>query len=183
MEASASSAAAVAEDPAKARRHAAMAAAADAKSPSDLTDQQAQDATDWFTSDEEEVEGFKDFELNVGQQVKKWVMFRVGALTRERINEIREQNTLTTEDSDGTTTRKVNEAATNARVAAESLLKPNLKDAKMRRVRGQDYMDPSDALVARFAHKPGLIDQIAGQAIDVSGYNDDDVREVRAGKS
>jgi hypothetical protein len=52
----------------------------------------------------------------------------------------------------------------------------------MRKVRGQSYMDPADALEARFAHKPGLVDQITGKVIDVSGYGDGDLREVRAGK-
>jgi hypothetical protein len=177
------------DDAAKRARHAALNAAADAaptaEDPSGgLTDQQVHDATEWFMSDEEEIEGFKDFDLNVGQQTPKWVRFRAGALLRERINEIREQNTATvTDPRTGRDEKKINEAGVNLRIAAEGLLIPNLKDPKTRRVRGQDYMDPADALTARFAHKPGLIDQITGEVIDVSGYNDDDKREVRAGKS
>jgi hypothetical protein len=177
------------DNPTAQRRLAAVNAAADAKpTPDDqaggLTAQQVQDATDWFLSDSEESEGYVDFELNVVNTGFKWVRFRAGALPRERINQIREQNTITVPDPEtGKETKKGNEAAINLRIAAEGLLSPNLKDPNMRKVRGQDFFDPADALQAKFAHKPGLIDQITGYVIDASGYNDEDSREVRAGKS
>lgn len=164
------------------RRHAAVQKAASVTDPQALTEQEAQDATDWFTSAEVETEGFHDFELNVSNGKPKWVKFRVGALPRERITEIRKQNTITILEGD----REVkvpDETAINTRIAAEGLLNPDLKDPKNRTVRGEQFMDPAAALAARFAHKPGLIDQITGETIDVSGYNDGDKREVRAGKS
>jgi hypothetical protein len=144
-----------------------------------LTDREALDATEWFMSDEVEEEGYLDFEMNVGVKTPRWVTFRVQSIGRERIDEIRRQNTPELPDG----TRRPQELAINTRIAAEGLISPDLKKPEMRMVRGQQYMDPADALAARFAHKPGLIDQLSAKVIDATGYNDDDVREVRAGKS
>lgn len=189
-ESAATAAKATGDDPDKNRRLAAVNAAAEvgrdpqAKPKEDLTDRQAMDATDWFLSSEEEEDGWKDFDLNVSNgDVKKWVRFRVQASTRERIDQIRDQNTMTVLDAKGVEEKKPDGPAISLRTAVEGLVRPDLSKPEARRVRGQDYMDPADALAARFAHKPGLIDQIAGQVIAVTGYDDEDMREVAAGKS
>jgi hypothetical protein len=164
-------------DEVKQRRKQAVDKAADSEDGSDLTEQEAQDGADWFTSDEEEEEGYLDFDLNVASKGERWVRFRVQALQRKEIDLIRKQNTV--EKPDGT--RETNELDANVRIAVEGLIVPDLRKPEMRKVRGQSYMDPADALEARFAHKPGLVDQITGKVIDVSGYGDGDLREVRAG--
>jgi hypothetical protein len=178
LEQEAEALAAAANDPEAERRKAAVDAAANVEDPKDLTEQEAMDGAEWFMSDEEEDEGYLDFDLNVGQKSPKWVRFRVQALTRERIDQIRKQNQII--QPDGTIQNRELEA--NVRIAVEALISPNLSKPENRVVRGQTFMDPADALVARFAHKPGLVDQITGKAIDVSGYNEGDIREVRAGK-
>ena len=35
----------------------------------------------------------------------------------------------------------------------------------------------------RFRRKPGLIDQLAGRIMDLSGYDEEDVREAEAAKN
>ena len=37
-------------------------------------------------------------------------------------------------------------------------------------------------LLRRFSHKPGLIGQISGEIMGLSGFDDEDVAEVEAGK-
>jgi hypothetical protein len=173
---------------AKTRRLEAVNAAADAKTedgrpdPEQVTPQQAADATAWFMSSDEEDEGWRDVDLNVANTGEKWVRFRVQALPRERIDEIREQNVRTV-FRDGKKVEETDQVASNTRISAEGLAIPDLTNPEMRMVKGQKYMDPADALEARFAHKPGLIDQLTGYVLSVSGYNTDDVREVEAGKS
>jgi hypothetical protein len=173
---------------AKTRRLEAVNVAADAKTedgrpdPEKVTPQQAADATAWFMSSDEEDEGWRDVDLNVASTGEKWVRFRVQALPRERIDEIREQNVRTV-FRDGKKVEETDQVASNTRISAEGLAIPDLSNPEMRVVRGQKFMDPADALEARFAHKPGLIDQLTGYVLSVSGYNTDDVREVEAGKS
>lgn len=179
------------DDAAKDRRLAAVHAAAeipDDASPeqlADLSPREAQDATDWFLSPEPESEGYMDFELNVVHGLpQKWVRFRVGVLDPQRITEIRQQHVITRlNPRTGEEEEILDSVAANRRIAAEGLLRPDMGDPRNRKVRDQSYADPADALVARFAHKPALIDHIAGYVVEVTGYNERDSREVRAGKS
>lgn len=175
------------DDEIKDRRLAAVHAAAD--TPEDKVDglspREAQDGTDWFMSPEPESEGYMDFELNVEHAPKqKWVRFRVGVMDPDRITAIRQQNIVTrTDPQTGREEQVLNSYAANKRIAAEGLINPDLSSVETRKVRGQTYADPADALEARFAHKPALIEHIAGYVIEVTGYNESDSREVRAGKS
>lgn len=140
-------------------------------------------ATDWFLSDDETTgsTAAQPIELNVGGPVgtgrEKWVEFIVQPIEREELKRIRKQNTKPGANN----TEEVDEMAANLRITVEGLVSPNLKgDKRMRKVRGTEYLDPADALAARFAHKPGLIDQLAGKIIEVSGYSDGDIRDVKA---
>lgn len=164
---------------------AAVLAAAEKREGQELTETTKMDATAWFMSEEpEETIAFRRLEINVSADPDRiieveWV---VKALTRERITQIREEAATSTagrrrarrdENMTGDT------ALANARIAAEGTLSPDLRDPK---VRGQ-FTDPVDALKHRFKHKPGLIDQICGHVIEVTGYNDEDVREIEAAKN
>lgn len=155
-------------------------AAAD-KRPEEITGKEAQAATDWFMSDDVEEQAWDYTELNTGGPVgsgrERWVRFKISALPRERITEIREEATVV--HSNGQS--KTNGVEANTVIAVEGLLEPDLQNApRPIRVRGQDFMDPADALNARFAHKSGLIDIIANKIVQLSGYDDGDVREVKA---
>jgi hypothetical protein len=64
----------------------------------------------------------------------------------------------------------------NLGIASEGTIKPDLKAI----ADGIGTQDVGEVLKRRMAHKPGLIDQIASEVLTVSGYNDDDVRDVGA---
>lgn len=149
----------------------------DAKGNGVITPTEASLATEWFLSEEEQEVAFKDIEINVGVNEDKWIPIRIQVVDRDEIRRIRQEATAVNREG----VPEVNEMEANLRIAVEGLLDPNVKgDEKLRTVRGQKYLDPGDALKARFAVKSGLIDQLSGKIVELSGYNDADVREIRA---
>lgn len=152
-----------------------------AKKPEDITPQERDEATQWFMSEDTEEVASTFIRLNVGgtkeSGTEKWVKFKIQIVERERIRDIRRQCRVMVDGE-----QEVDDTEANARIAAEGLLEPNLQ--KIVRdgvpIRGQRYMDPVDALRARFAHKPGLIDLIAGKIVELAGYDDKNVQEVKA---
>lgn len=164
---------------------AAVEAAADKQDNQKLTDETLEDATAWFmSSNPEETVAYRTLALNVSSDPDvvhevKWV---VQALPRERIAKIRAG---TQNSAEGRRRQRqerdlvLEQLDSSAKIAAEGTVVPNLRDPK---VLGE-YADPVTALRARLQNKPGLIDQISGHVLEVSGYNDDDVREIEAAKN
>ena len=148
-----------------------------ADTPDNTTPQERSEALAWFLDPEPDESAYDYVELNVGGRGanEKWVRFKIQSLQRERITQIREESTRGRGDDAKT---DANEA--NLKIAVEGLIDPDLSKTSNRKVRGQQYQDPADALVARFAHKGGLIDQLAGAVVELSGYDEKDKREVRA---
>lgn len=159
----------------------AVQAAAVAENPTtDISPATAQNATDWFLSDaEDDTVAWAWLPVNVAPagRKEKIVDFKIQVVDRDVIQTKRKEATRTKPDG----TEEMDGMEANLRIAVEGLLEPNVKgDSKMRHVRGQDFIDPGDALRARFAHKPGVIDAIAGKILEVSGYGSNDVKEVKA---
>lgn len=147
--------------------------------PGSVSPQDATDATAWFLSTEMEEAASAVLPVNVAPAGHKehLVDFTIQVVDRDRIREIRRS----CERSLPSGEREVDEMEANLQIAVEGLLNPNIKgDEQMRTVRGQYFADPAEALRARFVHKPGLIDQIAGRVVQISGYNDNDVKEIKA---
>lgn len=140
----------------------------------------AKSATDWFLNpDEEESIAWATLPINVAPAGRKEniVNFKIQVVDRDEIKRMRKEATIQKPDG----MEEIDEMEANLRIAVEGLLDPDIKnDEKLRNVRGEQYMDPGDALRARFAHKPGIIDQIAGKIVQISGYNSADVKEVKA---
>lgn len=140
---------------------------------------QQQTATDWFMSTDAEEVAWAWIDINVAPAgaKEKLVPFKIQVVDRDRIRDLRKQATV--EKANGT--EEIDEMEANLQIAVEGLLEPDLRNKpELRTVRGQEFLDPADALRARFAYKPGIIDQIAGRVVQISGYNDKDVKEVRA---
>jgi hypothetical protein len=144
----------------------------------EVDNQVASKATEWFLSPVEQEVAKATIEMNVAgaSQPEKFVPFVVQVVDRDRIRDLRREAERTNPDG----SKEIDEMEANLQIVVEALLDPNLRDEKMRTVGGQLMADPADALRARFAHKPGLIDQLAGKIVQISGYNEGDVREVRA---
>jgi hypothetical protein len=163
-------------------RAGAVEAAAEATKDVPVGPKTAQLASDWFLDNESiEAESVASalVPMNVAPpgQPAHWVDFKVQVLSRERIKQIRDESTSRMPDG----SEKSDDMEANLRMAVEALLDPPIRtDPAYRVVRGQTFIDPGDALKARLAHKPGLIDQLAGRIVEMSGYNSSDVKEVRA---
>lgn len=128
-------------------------------------------ATAWFLEADAEDDFTSSFQLNVGVSEEKWITWTVRPVDRDTIDKLRK----TYREKDG----EVDASAVNLRIAVEGTVDPDLMSPA---IRGK-YADPGDALRFRFRHKSGLIDQIANKVVEISGYDDTDVREVEAAKN
>lgn len=147
-----------------------------------MTHEERQDAVEWFMSDNPDEEpATESIELNVSTDPDKevWVEWIVKVVPRERIQDIRDKSKKKGKKRSRNQEEEANTTLANLKIATEGTAYPDLRDPK---VRG-DFLDPADALNYRFRNKPGLIDQICAAVIEVSGYDEDDVREVDAVKT
>lgn len=148
-----------------------------------MSHEERRDAVEWFMSDDpDEAPATNSLELNVSTNPEEdiWIEWIVKALPRERIQDIRDKaKKKGKRRRRGGEEEDSNAAVANLRIAAEGTEYPNLRDD---RVRGE-FLDPADALNYRFRNKPGLIDQICAAVIEVSGYDEEDVRETDAVKT
>ncbi len=159
-------------------RHEAMMKAADTDDPKHLDAKTVVSATDWFLSTDEEEVAWAWVPVNVAPAgaKEKIVEFKIQVVDRDEIRALRKQ----AEQTNASGAREINEMEANLRIVVEGFMEPDLHDEKNRTIRGQRFADPADALKARFAHKPGLIDQLATKVMEISGYDEADVKEVRA---
>lgn len=138
------------------------------------------DATAWFLSDEPTPLAVRTFGLNVG----KWndekgayedfvVNWTVQAISREKIRSIQRMSLPAKRRATG---GDPDSMKANLGIAAEGTTTPDLREIAAE----IGTQDVGEVLKRRFAYKPGLIDQIASEVLTVSGYDEDDVRDVAA---
>lgn len=149
--------------------------------PENLTGTETASALAWFMSTDVEQVASAILPVNVAPAGHDTHMidFKIQVVDRERINTIRKEASKT----NAAGVEEINDLEANLQIAAEGLIEPDLSKDANRVVRGNRYLSAADALSARFAYKPGLIDQIAGAVVKISGYDDNDVKEVRAAKN
>ena len=151
-----------------------------------VTADEADAATEWFLADEEPADT-DTFELNVGSpDVPRWISWTVRAVDQEVLRRLTRDGGRATRRRGQSGVPDIDPQEANAKIVVEATVAPDL--AEIARVKGvQQTADPLFAQVQvvkhRFRHKPGLIDQIAGRVMDLSGYNEDDVREAIAAKN
>jgi Phage XkdN-like tail assembly chaperone protein, TAC len=142
----------------------------------------AKDALEWFLTDE--AEGETDIptytlELNVStdpmrEKIIQWV---IRPIASTRIDELRRQH-----QAGGRSGRRrrgdepqVDIARFNAALVYEATVSPDLRDVARRK----QVASGGELVLHRFRHKPLLVDQIAGQVLQYSGADEDDLREAR----
>ena len=142
-------------------------------------------ATEWFMSDTPDSLATKTFELNVGRyEDGDWedfyIPWTVHALGRDRIRLIRRASQPRRRRG-GPDVMGVGEddLKANEMIASEGTTHPDLTEA----AKAMGIANPAMVLRSKLKHKPGLIDQIAGEVLSASGYDDQDVREVTAAKN
>lgn len=151
-----------------------------AKDPAGLTPEQTVEATDFLLDDDPEGEQpLEDtLELNVGTPAKpvwmKWTIRAIAEDTLAQINRMgaaaanrqqRRQRGAQTADT----------TMTNARIVAEGTVEPDLVDL----CRQRGLADPAMLVRMKFRRKPGLMLQLSGEILSLSGFDDDDIRESK----
>ena len=170
------------DDPAAAMRAAAKTA------PNRLDDDTAADALDWFLSDDD-ASFTKAIKLNVGGPVDedgkalnpkeppKWIEWVVRPIDLDTIQTIRRQanrpGNRRQRRMPGASQGEFDEMLFNLGVVVEATVHPDVRVAAQRR----GIADPRQALKLRFQRKSGLIGQIVGEVLDMSGYNENDVQD------
>jgi Phage XkdN-like tail assembly chaperone protein, TAC len=146
-------------------------------------------ATEWFLTDEEE-EDYEVVQLNIGSgDEPRWINWTVRSVDSEVLRRIQRQGQNRAQRRRGARTGAlpdVDPQEANARIVVEGTVHPDLADIA-RRKGVPETADPTSAAMTvlkhRFRRKPGLIDQLAGRIMDLSGYDEEDVREAEAAKN
>lgn len=149
----------------------------------ETSDDERQDALDWFLATEDDTDLTHTFEINVGGlEKRKWVPWTVRAVDMDRLRRIRQRSQQQGNRRDRRRAeatgqpQQIDEIAVNIAIVVEGTVSPSLVEA----AQSKGIVDPAVIVRARFAHKPGLLAQIASEIMSISGYDDDDVREVDA---
>lgn len=168
-------------------RRSAVNEVAKARQPEKVPPEMQADALEWFLADDEG-EFEKPLKLNVGGPVDedgqplkadtnppKWIEWTIRPLDLDTIRRIRRQS----QRSDNRRQRRAgqgefDDTLFNLGVVVEATVYPDLRAAAQRK----DMADPRKALELRFQRKSGLVGQIVGEVLDLSGYNEDDVQEA-----
>lgn len=152
-------------------------AAADPKEK--LSDGEQSSALEWFLSDDpaEDIEQTRVLELNVGARDggEKWIEWTIRAVDLDTIRRIRRQTLGNRAARQG----GVDEVQANLKIVLAGTVDPDLTAA----AHAKQVAEPTRLLQHRFRHKPGLLGQIAGEIMALSGFDDEDVREVAAARN
>lgn len=144
----------------------------------ELSDGAAQDAMELFLGAEEvEVEP-TPLKLNLGtKQTPKYVEWHIVPIEDREITRIRNQaRTQGTRAQRRRGEAEVDESLVARRIVAKATVKPDLAVLGKR----IHMADPSDVIYAYFKKfgKTGLITQISGEVLSISGWDDDDIQEM-----
>jgi hypothetical protein len=157
-------------------------------------------ALEWFLAAEPEEDFTKTIRLNVGGPVDEdgvainpanppqWIDWTIRPLDLDEIKRIRRQS----QDAKSRRQRrrdqdeKMDDTQFNLGVVVAATVEPDLVEAsqRMRMPDGQvGIADPRLAVKWRFQQKSGLIGQIVGEVLDLSGYNENDVQDAVEAKA
>lgn len=144
-----------------------------------VTEGEVINATDWFLSDDTDLSFTHKIQINVGPPNKEiWIEWEIQAVDLDTLKKIRKsaQGGTKAEKRRNQASGELDEVEANIRIVVEGTIAPDLKDIASK----ARLVDPGDVLRRKFRHKPGLLGQISGEIMSISGYDDEDVREVEA---
>lgn len=140
-----------------------------------LSPEEQQDALQWFLRDEPE-QAIKTIEVNVGTDNKEnaeWIPWTIRAIDDVTLRRIRQQAGSSRRDR---RTGDMDEGYANAAIVVAGTEDPDLLAAAQQK----GIENPVAAVRNRFAYKPGLVGQIAGEIMSISGFDDEDLRDAAA---
>lgn len=151
--------------------------------------QQKVDAMAWLLASDDTIEDsrLETWQFNVGtEQNQEWIDWTIRPLDADTMTNLRSQaraegsNRASRRASRGSGEPDFDVTAFNLRMVAAATVEPDLREAA--RVKGVEAADPlygpAMLLKHRFAVKPGIVDQIAGKVMLLSGYDEDDMRRA-----
>ncbi len=158
-----------------------------------LDAQVVMDASEWFTETADE-DVSHPIKLNVGGPVDEdgnvvndakppiWVTWVVAPLDLDTIKAIRKRSVSHARKGRRGAAGGAGEfddTLFNLGVVVEATIEPDLQSLAQR----AGHADPRNAVKERFRNKSGLIGQIVGEVLDLSGYNENDVQDGDAAVS
>lgn len=150
-----------------------------------LTDENEVDALAWFLDDEEpDLQATK--RLNIGTaEEPRWVTWTIRAIDGDRIGRIQR-------GEDGTPRRRgrdpveIDAGEVQRRILAAGTVYPDLQEVARRKGASSSVADPlwgpMQVIAWRFRNKSGLVAQLSGEIMALSGFDQDDVKAIAAGK-
>jgi hypothetical protein len=142
-----------------------------------LTSEEQVDALEWFLADTDDADEEHSFEINVGSASrKKWVTWTVRPLDADHIRRIRKQAQQGNRAARRLGTADFDETRANVEMVVAATVVPDVRAA----AKQKGLVNPGDWLKMKFKHKPGLLTQIAGEVMAISGFDDEDLRDVDA---
>lgn len=153
-----------------------------------MTDEQKLDALAWLLQDEEDTDevATQNWQFNVGtEDAPAWIDWTIKALDSDTMNLLRAQ--ARAEGGSNRAQRRASRGEAdfdvtlfNLRMVAAATIEPDLAEAAG--IKGVAAADPLYGPVLllrrRFAPKPGIVDQIAGKVMLLSGYDEEDLRRA-----
>lgn len=158
----------------------------DAAAGKTLSAEQHMDALEWLLADEEdEVELTKSLDINIGtSQAKRWVTWVIKPVDQEVLRSIQQATTNRRQRRAGQT-GDIDAETASLRTIVFGTVEPDL--VKAAQTKGLEAPDPAwgpmQVVKHRFRHKPGLLDQLTAEIFDISGFDEEDVRESKEVKA
>lgn len=160
------------------------AAQAGAEEESDLSAGEAADALEHFMATEDD-EGTvvepKTLKLNLGTKAEpQWVRWTIVPVEDTEITRIRKNSVIGTRAQRRRGDAESDEALVSRRLVVKGTVDPDPKAL----AKTMNLLDPADAVQAFFRKygKTGLITQVSGEILSISGWDDEDVQEVEAAR-
>jgi hypothetical protein len=144
-----------------------------------VTGNEAQSALDWFLSEEPEQdeEQTHTIELNVGVGEKEhWISWVVRPIDSDELRRIQRQTQALRRR--GRQDDLAVDQLGNLKVIIAGSVEPDIVT-----IAQEQGKQPESILLKRFIKKPGLIAQLAGQIMALSGFDDEDVRDALIAKN
>jgi hypothetical protein len=141
-------------------------------------------ATDYFLATAEDAEVKvepKELKLNVGTKEKPaWVRWAIMPVEDTEITKIRKSALVGTRAQRRKGDAEADEALVSRRLVVRGTVDPDPAEL----ARTMQLVDPADAVQRFFARygKTGLITQISGEILSISGWDDEDIQEVEAAR-
>jgi hypothetical protein len=141
-----------------------------------VTPAEAASALEWFVSEEPEEGTVHKLDVNVGVgDRERWIEWIVRPLDEDELRRInRSAAQMRRRSKDDLTTDLI----ANVQTLIAGTVEPDI-----RAIAADKKVDPVAWTRKKFEHKPGLITRIANQIVNLSGFDDEDVRDAIRAKN